>query len=76
MSSEKAEHFPKTTEKDDQSIKDPLESDLNTMFQTEEDLVTEKQASLFPSQAKHCEISDHLKSILRNVELFWFQYII
>ena len=45
LSSEEAKRFPKTTKKDDQSIKDPLESDLNTLLQTEEDLITEKQAS-------------------------------
>ena len=36
--------------KDDQLIKDPLESDHNDLFQTK-DLIIEKQASLFPSQA-------------------------
>ncbi|TYJ97217.1 putative RNA polymerase II transcription factor B subunit 1-1 isoform X1 [Cucumis melo var. makuwa] len=49
VSNEEAEHMPKSAEKDDQSIKDPLESDLNTLLQTEEDLITEKHASLFPS---------------------------
>lgn len=46
--------------------KDPLESDLNTLLQTEEDLITEKQASLFPSQGRYREISDHLKSIVEK----------
>ena len=32
VSREETEHMPKTAEKDDQSIKDPLESDLNTLF--------------------------------------------
>ena len=73
MSSEEAENLPKTTEKDDQSIKDPFESDLNTMFQTEEDLITEKQAFLFPSQTQHCKIPDHSKSIIEKcgIILVW-----
>ena len=58
--------MPKRVEKDDQSIKDPLESDLNTLFQTEKDLITEKQASLFSSQAQYREIPDHLKSIVEK----------
>ena len=49
--------MPKTGEKDDQLIKDPLESDHNTLFQTKEDLIIEGQASLFPSQAQYCEIT-------------------
>ena len=36
MSSEEAKHMPKPANKDDQSTKNPLESDDNTLFQTEE----------------------------------------
>uniref|UniRef100_A0A9I9EAP6 Uncharacterized protein n=1 Tax=Cucumis melo TaxID=3656 RepID=A0A9I9EAP6_CUCME len=63
VSIEEAEHMPKPADKDDQSIKDPLESDDNTLFQTEEDLIIEY---LFTSQAQHCEIPDHLKSIVEK----------
>ena len=56
--------MPKTAVKVDQSMKDPLESDLNTLFQSEEDLITKKRAYLYPSRAQHCEIPDHLKSLV------------
>ena len=51
MSSKEIKHLSKSAEKNDQSIKDPLESDLNSLFQNEEDLFIKKQASLFTSQA-------------------------
>lgn len=42
----------KTAEKEDQLIKDPLDSDLNDLFQIEEAVNFEKSVPIFPSQAQ------------------------
>ena len=56
-------------EKEDQLLKDPLEIDLNSLFQTKGDLIFEKQATGSPSQAHQCDIPEHLKSFVEKCGL-------
>ena len=56
-------------EKEDQLLKDPLETDLNSLFQTKDDLIFKKQAAGIPSQAHQRDIPDHLKSFVEKCGL-------
>ena len=56
-------------EKEDQLLKDPLATDLNSLFQAEEDLIFEKQAAGIPSQAFQFDIPDHFKSFVEKCGL-------
>ena len=47
-------------------LSDPLETDLNSLFQTEEDSINEKRASRISTQAHQCDIPDHLKSFVEK----------
>ena len=51
MRIEEDDHLIRLDENEDQLLTDPLETDLNSLFQTEEDLIFEKQASRIPLQA-------------------------
>ena len=53
VSNEEDDHLIRLDAKEDQWLKDPIETDLNSLFQTEEDLIFEKQASRRPKSMKH-----------------------
>ena len=50
-------------------LEDPLETDLNSLFQDEEDLTFEKQVAGILSQARQCDIPDHFKSFVEKCGL-------
>ena len=66
MRSEEDYHLTRLDEKEDHLSKDPLETNLNSLFLTEDDLILETQTSGIPSQAQQCGIPDHLKSFVEK----------
>ena len=71
VSSVEDDHLGKLNELEDLSLKDPLETDLNDLFQNEEDLNDGNQTFGNLSQPMRCEIPAHLKSIVEKCKLFF-----
>ena len=69
VSSVEDDHLGKLNELKDHSLKDPLETNLNDLFQNDEKLNVGNQTSRNPSQSKHSEIPAHLKSIVEKCKL-------
>ena len=69
MSIVENDHLGKLNELKDYSLKDPLETNLNDLFQNDEELNVGNQTSGNPSQSKHCEIPAHSKSIVEKCKL-------
>lgn len=70
MSSEEDDQLERLDEKETQFSNEPLDTDLNALFQIEEDMFIGTHSSEPLSQEQPCDIPAHLKSVVGKCKLF------